>query len=165
MNFKKLLKKQDYVTLLNVISGSFSIFFSVLHLLNLAAGFMLLSVLFDYLDGKVARKGTTHLFGKQLDSLADLVSFGISPAVFAFIISSETIMFIPVWIFFIACGVLRLARFNTLNIKEYIGMPITFNGIIIPLVYFLRTPVTIYPIIYLISSLLMISNIKIKKLI
>jgi len=168
MNFIKTLKKQDYVTLLNVGSGCLAIFFSLLHLLNLAAILILLSVLFDYFDGKVARKNRPTEFGKHLDSLADIVSFGVAPAVFAFVISSKTIVLIPIWIFFVICGILRLARFNTIKTektKEYIGMPITLNGIIVPTIYFINTPIIVYPIIYLISSLLMISNIKIKKVI
>jgi CDP-diacylglycerol--serine O-phosphatidyltransferase len=92
---------------------------------------ILLAAVFDLLDGKVARlAGATSKFGIQYDSLADLVSFGIAPAVLAFSWALR-----PYGKFgwfaaflFVACGALRLARFNVMaasgDTKYFKGLPI-----------------------------------------
>ena len=92
---------------------------------------ILVSCVFDGLDGKVARlTGTTSAFGVQLDSLADLVAFGVTPATMAYLWQFENFgrFGLMAAFLFIACGALRLARFNvqTANLpkKHFIGLPI-----------------------------------------
>jgi CDP-diacylglycerol--serine O-phosphatidyltransferase len=89
------------------------------------------SCVFDGLDGKVARMtNTTSEFGVQLDSLADLVAFGVSPAVMAYLWQLEDFgrLGLMASFLFIACGALRLARFNVttkvISKKYFIGLPI-----------------------------------------
>ena len=89
MKIKEILKLADFFTIGNLIFGVLSIFYAILGLFTYAAIFLLIAVLFDFLDGKIARmskKATEQgkQFGKQLDSLADIVSFGVAPAVFGF---------------------------------------------------------------------------------
>jgi len=89
------------------------------------------SCVFDGLDGKVARiTGTTSEFGVQLDSLADLVAFGVVPATMAYLWSLEEFgrLGLMAAFLFMACGALRLARFNvqaaTSSKKHFVGLPI-----------------------------------------
>lgn len=89
------------------------------------------SCLFDGLDGKVARlTGTSSEFGVQLDSLADLVAFGVTPAVMVYLWNLHEFGRLGLMACFllIACGALRLARFNiqtkTTSKKFFTGLPI-----------------------------------------
>jgi len=96
-----------------------------------AAGAILLACVFDVLDGKVARlSGATSKFGVQYDSLADLVSFGIAPALLAFSWALRPYGKFG-WLaafLFVVCGALRLARFNVQSasgeVKYFKGLPI-----------------------------------------
>lgn len=92
---------------------------------------ILASCVFDGLDGKVARlTNTTSEFGVQLDSLADLVAFGVVPAVMAYLWVLEDFgrLGLIAAFLFMACGALRLARFNvqtaTISKKHFVGLPI-----------------------------------------
>ncbi|MAG91347.1 CDP-diacylglycerol--serine O-phosphatidyltransferase [Candidatus Woesearchaeota archaeon] len=172
--FYKLLKFADLFTLLNVATGLVSIVLSITNHFNLAATMLLIAVIFDYLDGKIAKSmHQQNSFGKELDSLADTVSFGIAPAIFGFSFMQfatnleqfQLTFGIIAFTIFLFCGILRLARYNIMDLKGvYQGMPITLNGIIIPVVYFLGTPIKFYPYIYLLLGILMISSLRIKKL-
>jgi len=89
------------------------------------------SCVFDGLDGKVARiTGTTSEFGVQLDSLADLVAFGVVPSVMTYMWMLEGFgrLGLMASFLFMACGALRLARFNvqaaTSSKKHFVGLPI-----------------------------------------
>ena len=92
---------------------------------------ILLAAVFDALDGKVARlSGATSKFGIQYDSLADLVSFGVAPALLAFSWALRPYGKFG-WLaafLFVACGALRLARFNVQSssgeVKYFKGLPI-----------------------------------------
>ena len=108
-NIFSLLKFADIFTLLNAVFGLTSIYFSIMRQFSPAAVFMLLAVLFDYIDGKMARFTRTSEFGRELDSLADIISFGISPIVFGFSQIKTTFAMI-VFALFLICGILRLAR-------------------------------------------------------
>ncbi len=169
MKIIKMLKFADLFTILNLVCAFVSIIFSIKNDFFLASIFLLLCVLFDFLDGKIARfMKSENKFGKELDSLSDIVAFGITPVIFGFCIGLDNILLISSLIFFLICSQLRLARFNILNIKGYIGMPVTLNGIIFPLLYFTLFN-TIYFInilffIYFILGILMISDIKFKKI-
>ena len=97
----------------------------------LAAVAILLACVFDVLDGKVARlSGATSKFGVQYDSLSDLVSFGIAPAVLAYSWALRPYGRFG-WLaafLFVVCGALRLARFNVMSsageVKYFKGLPI-----------------------------------------
>jgi CDP-diacylglycerol--serine O-phosphatidyltransferase len=121
-------------TLGNMFCGFFAILVSIRGQYTLAAVLIGLSVLFDITDGAVARLvGAVTPFGLQFDSLADLVSFGLAPALLAFTLFSQgkdewdplgwVVCF--VWV---ACAAIRLARFNTTidptaDKRYFIGMP------------------------------------------
>jgi CDP-diacylglycerol--serine O-phosphatidyltransferase len=89
------------------------------------------AVILDMLDGRIARLTNTQSeFGAQLDSLADAVSFGVAPALLAYCWALEAIPRAgwPAAFLFLACGVLRLARFNVqrhvVDARFFVGLPI-----------------------------------------
>ncbi|MCF6264981.1 MAG: CDP-diacylglycerol--serine O-phosphatidyltransferase [Desulfuromusa sp.] len=96
-----------------------------------AAWFILLAAIFDGLDGKVARlTGTSSKFGVELDSLADVISFGVAPGVLLYLWALRPFGKLG-WLaafLYVICGALRLARFNvqvsTVESRRFIGMPI-----------------------------------------
>jgi CDP-diacylglycerol---serine O-phosphatidyltransferase len=121
-------------TLGNMLCGFAAILVSIRGQYTLAAVLIGLSVLFDITDGAVARLvGAVTPFGLQFDSLADLVSFGMAPALLAFTLFSEgDDAFDPLgWLacfVWVACAAIRLARFNTTidptaDKRYFIGMP------------------------------------------
>lgn len=135
----------NLITLLNLLSGIFSILFSFYGHLDWAGYFIFLAVFFDFFDGFVARllKVSSDI-GKELDSLSDLVSFGVAPAFLIFFVLVKVneinfslalpstillLLFVP----FIMplFGAYRLARFNVQHSKHsgFIGMPIPANAI------------------------------------
>jgi CDP-diacylglycerol--serine O-phosphatidyltransferase len=140
-----------------------------------AAVAILLASAFDVLDGKVARlSGATSKFGVQYDSLADLVSFGIAPAVLAFSWALRPYGRFG-WLaafLFVVCGALRLARFNVQStsgeIKYFKGLPIpaAASMIALTILLYLRLietgwvkDIVILVMIYVLAFL-MVSNIR-----
>jgi len=136
---------------------------------------ILLASVFDVLDGKVARlSGATSKFGVQYDSLADLVSFGIAPAVLAFSWALRPYGRFG-WLaafLFVVCGALRLARFNVMSasgeVKYFKGLPIPAAAMMIALtiLLYLRLietgwvkDIVILVMIYILAFL-MVSNIR-----
>jgi len=107
------------------------------HQIEVALGFILLACIFDLFDGRVARMGGIESpFGREFDSLADLISFGAAPAFLVHrIVLKEVFSVHPQFGWFIAsiyllCGAFRLARFNCLaaqnagGTKDFLGFPI-----------------------------------------
>jgi len=96
-----------------------------------AAPLLFWAILLDVLDGRIARMtGTTSEFGGELDSLADVVSFGVAPALLAYSWGFSTLPRVG-WLvafLFVACGTLRLARFNvqksSVDGRYFVGLPI-----------------------------------------
>jgi CDP-diacylglycerol--serine O-phosphatidyltransferase len=156
---------QDLFSLLNAAFGLLCTFLSIRGHFSLAVLCLPLSVVCDYLDGKIGRwLGTPHAFGKELDSLSDVVGFGMAPAVFAYAYAAQEVWLTLVLVIFVLCGILRLARFNVVNLQsEYIGMPITMNGLMVPLIYWARLPTRYYALVFLLSAGLMIRPLRIKK--
>ena len=166
---RKLMKVADFFTIGNIIFGVLSIFYAISSQFKEAVIFMLIAVLFDFLDGKVARlmnEGATE-FGKELDSLCDLVSFGVAPAVFAYCLGLNDPISIIILVFFVVCGMLRLARFNVTKVKHFEGVPITTNGYLVPAIYiislFFSFNLYYYLIYFFVMGGLMISKFRIKK--
>ena len=166
MNILKLIKLPDIITLLSVVFAMLSIFSSIERNFNPAAIFILLSVIADYCDGTVARLTKRQgNFGKHMDSLADVIAFGVTPAVFGYMFLEQSPLTILILTFFVCAGLIRLARFNISPPSDYFeGLPITASGILIPLWYFIKLPTTWLIYVYLALGILMISSIKVKKL-
>ena len=161
---KYLIKIPDIVTLLNLVSGLLSIKYSIEGNFLLASIFLLLAVFFDFIDGKIARlMKIESKLGANLDSLSDLVSFGVAPAFFVYLLFNDILIFI-ISILFVCSGAFRLAKFNVLKKKVFEGMPITLNGVIFPLLFFIKANYYIYLSVLIITSILMVSKIKVKRL-
>jgi len=157
------------VTLLNITFGSLSVLSTINQNYIYAALFIILAVLMDSADGKIARRlDTCSDIGKQLDSLCDLVSFGVAPAmlIYAQVLSVYPLIGLVAATLFIICGAYRLARFNVLNISEFfVGVPITFAGLITAILSLLQNHVSSLFVLFLflILAVLMVSRVKISK--
>lgn len=152
----------NMITLLNLSLGVLSIYFSILRNFFVSALLILFCVVLDFIDGYLARflKAESKL-GAELDSLSDLISFGLAPFLLTLILFNLNKTLLILGIIFICCGAYRLARYNSCKkSKSFSGMPITLNGVIIPLMALLNLNKIIFTFFIVISSLLMISKIK-----
>ncbi|KIY65434.1 CDP-diacylglycerol--serine O-phosphatidyltransferase [Cylindrobasidium torrendii FP15055 ss-10] len=133
----------DLVTIMNGVCGSFSIFSSANYLASKDPDYLwmalwcpLAGLMFDFFDGKVARwRKSSSMLGQELDSLADLISFGVAPSVLAFTVGLRTYLDTVLLTSFICCGLARLARFNAtvaLIPKDGGGKAKYFEGLPIP---------------------------------
>lgn len=124
---------------------------------------LIIAAILDFFDGKSARKFKhENEFGKNIDSLSDMVSFGVAPAIFMQQFLSGFAAFIPFLI--VLAGIYRLARYNVVHGKEFMGMPITFNGIIVPVVYLTGLfSGAIAILLSIVLPILMVSRFKVKK--
>jgi CDP-diacylglycerol--serine O-phosphatidyltransferase len=170
MNVFRVIRLPDLFTLLNVVFGFLAI---------LAAGrawggnfpqyavvFILLAAMADGLDGFLARKVGGSPLGANLDSLADLISFGTAPVFLAISTFHLPPHIWPVGIFFLLCGTLRLARFNVVSGKSdsfFEGLPIPAAGIALSASVLLGRP-TLTIVLMLFLALLMVSSISYPKI-
>ncbi|KAF0239375.1 MAG: phosphatidylserine [Prolixibacteraceae bacterium] len=147
---KKIISQiPNFITSLNLVSGSVAIFFAIDGHLVWAAIFICAAALFDFLDGFAARALKAYSeIGKELDSLADVVSFGVAPGAILFTLLEFSLFGKndPVheisgkwfdWMILFSAfllpvfGAIRLARFNTNTASEnfFRGLPIPANGL------------------------------------
>jgi len=131
----------DWFTLGNAFCGVGALFAvmtylqtqEVLHL-YFACGLIPAALFFDVMDGRIARwRQNTSAMGRELDSLADIISFGVAPAVIAYGCGMQGLYDRVVLLYFVACGVSRLARYNVTaealsgggdKVKYFEGTPI-----------------------------------------
>ena len=159
----------DIISLMNMCSGFISIIMAINHNFYLASIFMIFSLLFDSVDGWIGRKtnrNDKYGFGKNIDSLSDVISFGVAPAIFlyAFSLFNANYLEIPtliVSLFIVICGVLRLTRYNIISdkVEGFIGFPIPGIAIIMA-AFYLSGLFNIYValILAIIVSIAMICN-------
>ncbi len=157
-------------TAANLLAGFYSIVFSVRGNFFEAAIAIALAVVFDNLDGKIARMtGATSRFGFEYDSLSDLVSFGAAPAIlfYGYFYSFTGDIGMVVSAIYLLAGSLRLAKFNVTNQSDrYFGLPIPAGALVVVSMILLagRLDLSSYKITALmllfITSYLMISNIR-----
>lgn len=189
----------DWITVGNAAAGVGALFAAMSYLqtpsrpghLLAACALIPLALILDILDGKVARwRHESSLLGRELDSLADVISFGVAPAVIAYAAGMQGGWDRIVLVYFVACGVSRLARFNVTaeklsgeagKVEYYEGTPIP-TSIVLVLVLALAAwsgalgerlwggawqlgPWQMHPLVLLfaLSGTLMISTIKIPK--
>lgn len=162
----------DYISIGNALSGVLSIFMALEGYYLVAACLILLGAIFDLFDGRVARKlNMASEFGVQLDSLCDVVSFVVAPAIFAFAVMGEEWYVKLILAFYVVAGVLRLARYNVTGTtdggKYFEGVPVPVS-LILPFLYFVfdhyQINLSIWLLLYCIHGILMVSVVKIKKL-
>jgi CDP-diacylglycerol---serine O-phosphatidyltransferase len=110
----------DWFTLGNAVCGTGALFSMLSYLqtgevrhVYFACGLVFAAMIFDVLDGRIARWRQKHSsLGRELDSLADIISFGVAPAVIAYGCGMQGLYDRIILTFFVACGVSRLARYN-----------------------------------------------------
>ncbi len=110
----------DWLTLGNAICGTGALFSSMTYLqthgvgrIYAACGLILAALIFDVLDGRIARwRQSSSAMGRELDSLADVISFGVAPAVLGYACGMQGLYDRIILGYFVACGVSRLARYN-----------------------------------------------------
>ena len=118
-----------------------------------AAAIFILASITDFLDGKIARtkKNRTEVekrFGIQIDSLSDIVCFGVAPAVLCYCFGMRGVIGVAILMFYVLAGLIRLAWFNVMEEQRqeetaekrecYQGLPITSMAIALPLVVVLK---------------------------
>lgn len=188
----------DWFTLANSFAGMGALF-SVMSFLQTgdvkhifyACALIPLAFVFDVLDGNVARwRQQSSILGRELDSLADVISFGVAPAAIAYACGMQGLFDRIVLVFFVACGVSRLARFNVTaealseggdKVKYFEGTPIPTSLVLVVVLWiaaaqgaigeqlwFGRLEIAgfyLHPLVllYALSGSLMVSRIRIPK--
>ena len=176
------MRKQipNLITLCNLLCGVFSCLFAYEATLHLAALFICLGIFFDFFDGMAARLlGVASPLGKELDSLADVVTSGVAPGLILYVILAQitdiqwlkyTALLIPLF------AAYRLAKFNldTRQSHSFLGLPAPANALIwVSIALFCRLPYNnndlfagthttlaiILAIVSLVANILMISEI------
>lgn len=165
----------NIITSLNLFCGFYAVIASIDGKFIAASIAIIIGVLFDIMDGKIARAtNTTSKFGIEYDSLADLISFGLAPGLMIYLWALRPLGRIG-WLaafLFMACGALRLARFNSqigiVSSDHFVGLPIpAAAGMSATTVLFCHkfslmgkmNPIFILVLLYILSFL-MVSTIK-----
>ncbi len=142
----------NFITCLNVVSGTIAVLSAIKGELTLAVLFIIAAAIFDFLDGMAARLLKAYSpMGKELDSLADMISFGLAPgmlmmvmqeyALFGLNVRAESFTGLSIWeitclsasIFIPVASALRLAKFNidTRQTHSFIGLPTPASALLI----------------------------------
>ena len=189
----------DWFTLANAVCGIGALFSMMTYLQSsdvrhvyFACALVLAALVFDVLDGRIARwRQMTSAMGRELDSLADVISFGVAPAVIAYGCDMQGLYDRVVLAYFVACGVSRLARYNVTaealsdgegKVKYFEGTPIPTSLLLVMLMFAAATQdalgeslwfgqlelagYTLHPMVlfFAVSGSLMVSRIRIPKL-
>ena len=189
----------DWFTLGNAVCGVGALFSAMSYLatqdvvhIYFAAALVLAALIFDVLDGRIARwRQKSSAMGRELDSLADVISFGVAPALIAYGVGMQGLWDRIILGYFVACGVSRLARFNVTaeamsaggdKVKHFEGTPIPTSMLLVALLWVAAgvgaigaelwggalkiAGFTLHPLVllYALSGSLMISRIRIPKL-
>lgn len=138
----------DLITLGNAFAGTGALLALMKYLVSHERGYLWLAfallpvaLVMDVADGRVARAiGGASLLGQELDSLADCVSFGVAPAALAFVLGMRGGWDALVLVYFVGCGISRLARYNATaaslsdasgKVKYYEGTPIPTSLVLV----------------------------------
>lgn len=189
----------DFLTLGNGFCGAGAILACMQYMatqaidwLWLAMALLPLSLFFDFADGRVARwRRRSSPMGADLDSLADVISFGMAPAAIAFAVGLRASLDVAVLLYFVACGISRLARFNATmdqladesgKVEYFEGTPIPTSVLLVGVLAWLTSkdqigatmifgiwhigPLALHPLslLYFLSGSAMISTIRIPKI-
>ncbi|MCM8796735.1 MAG: CDP-diacylglycerol--serine O-phosphatidyltransferase [Candidatus Omnitrophica bacterium] len=167
----------NLTSIIGLFCGFISIVFSIEGHFTLASWAILFAVVFDGLDGQIARRNPAPSeFGKELDSLIDVVSFGIAPAILGYLFIYRRFYLAAIFALFLYlfCSVMRLARYNVTPkekiTKYFYGLPTTASGgVLASFILIYRNKVgteifefapTLFLMIVIVLSLLMISHIR-----
>lgn len=169
------------VTLFGLISAVTSCFLAANGNIKFAVYMMFLACICDMFDGRIARmkkkrSENAKYYGVQLDSLCDMVSFGVTPCFIAYSFGFDGVLDIIIYCIVIACGAIRLAYFNTIAYaspekakKGFRGIPIPMSTFIVTFLFMLTTlipagvMVWFFRIFYLGLAVSFILNIRVRK--
>ena len=172
------------ITYLGLVSSLIAAIFSINANYKMAIVMFMVSAIFDLFDGMLARKMNKSekekLFGIQIDSIIDVCSFGIVPTIIGYNMGLNTNLDLAIFLLYIICATMRLAYFNYLALslenkeeksvrKYYLGLPVTYSAIILPIVfvasYFFTQSFNILALrlTYLLISILFVLKIKLPK--
>ena len=161
--------KSIILTFIGLFSTIFGISFAINDEIYLSLICLLISGLCDTFDGTIAR----HLkrndkekeYGIQLDSLVDVVSFGLFPIIICYGLGYKSYINILIYCIYIFCGITRLAYFNidSENAKYFKGLPITMSSFILSIIILITTNQIVIMITLLLLAFLFILKIKIPK--
>ena len=189
----------DWLTLANGFCGAGSILAAMQYTATQERGYLWTAMallpaalFFDFADGRVARwRRRSSMLGADLDSLADVISFGMAPAALAFAIGMRASLDVAVLLYFVACGISRLARFNATvdqmtddsgKVSYFEGTPIPTSVLLVGVLAWLTKQdqigeqmlfglwdlgsVALHPLtlMYFVSGSLMISTIHVPKI-
>ena len=189
----------DWFTLANAVCGMGAMFSIMTYLqtrdvkhVYFACALVLAAFIFDVLDGRIARwRQKTSVLGRELDSLADVISFGVAPALIAYGCGMQGLYDRIILAAFVACGVSRLARYNVTaealsegqnKVKYFEGTPIPTSLLLVIVMFFAAMQGALHDALWLgqvmiggfimhplvllfaLSGALMISRIRIPKL-
>lgn len=158
----KIVSLADFLSILNALFGFSAIIYTSLYSFDYRAFQLLVcACLIDGIDGILARKTGKSPIGKELDSLSDATSFGILPAVA--LVDYEKNLF-PVAALLLAFSILRLARFNVENFKDFYGLPTVSNALFVCGLILMRTDLHLVAAVVVLTSVLMISDLVYPKL-
>lgn len=173
----------NFVTLMGLASAVAAMFVAGSNI-KLAVCLFLVSGLCDMFDGRIARGkgGRTRkekVFGIQIDTVCDMVSFGVTPVVIVYHCGFKAWYDVAIYILYAACAAIRLAYFNTqaleetpdLNMKAFTGVPVPFSCMVLPPLMILKSIVNSITAVHIIFAVVMLAvgiafilNVKIKKL-
>ena len=172
-------RKCDFVTLAGASAALSGIILSLNGLSYYAILCLVVASICDGFDGAVARKNKCldyeSVYGTELDSLCDVISFGILPMVIVQGLTNWNIYTSIVSVIFCICGIIRLAYFNMLAItkksdgKSFLGFPIPLSSIILPLAFFILKVFKldigdiVYPIVLFVCGMLFVIPVKLRK--
>jgi CDP-diacylglycerol--serine O-phosphatidyltransferase len=189
----------DWFTLANAVCGTGALFSMLSYIqttdvrhVYFACGMVLAALVFDVLDGRIARwRQKTSGLGRELDSLADVISFGVAPAVIGYGCGMQGLYDRIVLTCFVACGVSRLARYNVTadalsgeggKVKYFEGTPIPTSLLLVMMMFWAASQgalgdslwfgqvefagFTLHPLVlfFALSGSLMVSRIRFPKL-
>ena len=189
----------DWLTLANGFCGAGSILADMQYIATGERGFLWtamallpFALFFDFMDGRVARwRRRSSSLGADLDSLADVISFGMAPAAIGFSVGLRHPIDVAILLYFVACGISRLARFNVTaaslsdesgKVAYFEGTPIPSSVLLVALVGALAYaerihaqmwlglwdlgPVALHPLalVYFLSGSAMISTMRVPKI-
>jgi len=165
-NILRMIKLPDLVTVVNALLGFTAILMMAYGELSSAAALVILAAVADGVDGVLARNVEYSAFGINLDSLADLVSFGVAPAMMGYLLMKEVNPYAASALSaaYLVCGTLRLARFNvSAKTDVFIGLPVTACGIWVALLIMAMADAWILMVSFVILPILMVSDIEYSK--
>lgn len=161
----------DLITALNLVAGVAAIFSAIKGETTIAIILVMGGMLFDYFDGKIARAyKLAHEFGREMDSLADVVTFGVAPSVILLTLYPGNSLILIAAALYTVAAAFRLARFNLIKTgtgKTYTGLPVPAAAFVMlgstflaPLIPYARYWL---PGISLLMALLMLSTVTFPK--